>query len=176
MPESSPFIPMTTIHEINLRGAFVMQSCDLEIALLHIMLFCIIDIEENTVIKNGFKGMILDEKIKKTIEFLKTYRSDLYMDYKSCFEDLVSIKALRNQMAHCKMMWGKSTSDNMSFEFLEIAKDENEGEKFNPVKMNVEEALIKLNDFRLIILKVVELADILKEDFKIKHPGVLKTI
>ena len=154
----------------------MMQSCDLEIALLQIMSFCIIDIGENTVIKNGFKEMMLDEKIKKSIDFLKTYRPDLYMTYESCFEDLISMNVLRNQMAHCKMMWGQSTSDNMSFEFLEIAKDENEVEKFDRVKMNVEEALVKLSDFRQIILKLVELANILKEDFKIKHPEVLKNI
>jgi hypothetical protein len=174
MDETIPFSQNTTFQEVNLRGAFMMQSCDLEMALLHIMLFCIVDVEENTVIKKGFKGMMLGEKIKKTIEVLQTYRSELFKDYESCFDELEGIKTVRNQMAHCKMLWDKNESDNPSFEFLEITKEKNEDEKFDPIKMSVESALIKLSEFRDVIIKITGLAATLKEDFRLKYPGILK--
>jgi hypothetical protein len=72
------------------------------------------------------------------------------------------------------MNWDKIESENMSFEFLEITKEVNEDEKFNPIKISVRDAYIKLNEFRVIILKIAELAAFLKEEFRSKHPGILK--
>ncbi|HEY1872385.1 MAG TPA: hypothetical protein VGG71_15080 [Chitinophagaceae bacterium] len=173
MTESS-LSQKTTILEVNLRGAFMMQSCDLEMALLHIMLYCLVDEEQNTIVKNGFKGMMMNEKIKKTIEVLKTYRPNKYVEYESYFDQLNELKTIRNQMAHCIMNWDKIESENMSFEFLEITKEENEHEKFNPVKLNVRDAYVKLTEFRVIILKIAELASFIQEEFREKYPGILK--
>jgi pheromone shutdown protein TraB len=174
MSEIASFSQLTTIQEVNLRGAFMMQSCDLEMALLHIMLFCIVDVEENTVIRKGFKGMMMNEKIKKTIEVLKLYRPNRFIEYESYFDQLNMIKTVRNQMAHCKMLWDKTESDNVAFEFLEISKTANEDEKFDPIKITLNEALEKLSEFRIIILKIADLAAFLKEEFRSKYPGILK--
>lgn len=166
----------TTIQEVKLRGAFIMQSCDLEMTLLHIMLYCIVDVEQQTIIKNGFRKMMLGDKIKKTIEVLKTYRAELYTKYESYFVDLESIKTLRNQMAHCTIKWEKMESENMSFEFLEIIKGEGKDEKFDPIKMSVRDAYIRLVEFRNVCLKMADLASVLIEEFRIKYPGILKPV
>ena len=154
----------------------MMQSCDLEIALLHIMLFCLVDREENTIVKNGFRKMMLSEKIKKTIEVLKTYRPELYTKHESDFQELDKLKNIRNQMAHCKMKWNKEESENMSFEFLEIIKEEGKDEKFDTIKISVEECYNKFEEFKNVCLKIAGLASEIKEEFRVTHPGVLKPI
>jgi hypothetical protein len=165
MCEIKTFTQWCMIQEINLRGGFMMQSCDLEMALLHIMLYCIAGVTEPEVIKRKFKGMMMNDKIKQAIIDLKTHKPNYYTKYEQYFEELAPLKTLRNQMAHCKIFWNdQSDANDTSFEFVEIAKD-NEEEKFELKKINISEAQKKLFDFRGIILKIAELADILQKEY-----------
>jgi hypothetical protein len=153
--------------EVTLRGMYLMQACDLEVALLHIMLYCIVKVVDPEPISRKFSEMMMSKKINTTIEDLKTYRPDYYTEYQDFFDRLIKFKKIRNQFAHCIMIWDKNHPD--SFEFMEIVVNGKE-EKLVTERVMIEEAKNNLFDFKDIILGIAKLADVLQREFKQKYP------
>lgn len=64
--------------EIDIRGRFMNMACDMEMAMLHIMVYCSPDPYNQ---KRKFYKMFMHEKIQNTIADLKNYKPQLYKKY-----------------------------------------------------------------------------------------------
>jgi hypothetical protein len=126
------------------------MACDLEWALLHIMVHCAPNPLEQL---RRFKGMMMHEKIQNTICDLKTYKPDLYAEYAEELEKLWEFKILRNDMSHHII---EMAPDFQSFRFIYVDIHE-EKEVLFEKKYTLEQILEVHDVFRKLTLTIGEL-------------------
>ena len=155
-----------------MRGIVLTISCDIEMALLYIMLYCIVD-DPLPVIRN-FKGMMMGGKIAATKRDLQKYFPEYYTQYESTFNDLSELNEFRAMMAHCKILWDKKDQDPTFFEIVDISKVNGE-ERFEAKKITFPEFDDKTNRLRKLVLKLAELANKIRRKFDEKYPSFFKS-
>lgn len=90
-----------TKKEIDIRGRFIMLSCDIEFALFNIMMYCHPDPYNHTR-EGTFSKMTMGGKVFNVICDIKKYKPDYYLEFKESFDALEEFTNVRNDMAHCK--------------------------------------------------------------------------
>ncbi len=90
----------STAAEIDIRGRFLLMSCDMEFTLLNIIAFSAED--PNNQIRK-FKDMKMYDKINNAIADLKNNKPNYYEEYKEQLDQLNEFREIRNDFAHCKM-------------------------------------------------------------------------
>lgn len=90
-----------TKKEIEIRGRYLMMSCDIEYCLLNIIMFCNPD-PHNHERAGKFKEMQMGGKINNVICDMKKYKPDYYTEFKAAFDGLEEFRLVRNDIAHNK--------------------------------------------------------------------------
>lgn len=110
----------TDLIEIEIRGKFLMMSCDIEFTLFNIMVYISPDPYEQI---RSFKSMMMADKIQNTIADLKKYRRKYYKEYKKDLGQLDEFRRVRNDMSHNRIDWDET--DLTKFKVLFV--DEHDG-------------------------------------------------
>lgn len=90
-----------TKKEIDIRGRYLLMSCDIEFALFGIIIYCNPD-PVNHERTEQFRKMHMYEKINNAIADLKKYKLPYYQEFKEWFDGLEEFRLVRNDMAHNK--------------------------------------------------------------------------
>ena len=105
--------------EIDIRGRFMNMSCDMEMVMLHILVYLSPDPYNQ---KRKFYNMHMHEKIQNTICDLKLYKRSLYEKYENDLLKLWDFKELRNSMAHSAIVWVNTGIPLQSFRIIYVTK------------------------------------------------------
>ncbi len=105
------------IAEIDIRGRFMMMSCDIEWSMLHIIMFCANDPNNHHRV-NQFKNMMMNEKIECTICDLKKFKPQYYAEYKEHIDMLLEFKEVRNDMGHYRIEFDDDTLKSFKMPYI----------------------------------------------------------
>lgn len=114
------FIQEMTLEEIKLRGRVMTVAADLEMLLLRIFLYCLVQTPDEVLYL--FKKMVLETKISKAKKLLKEIHPSKYEEYKDTFKALKAISKFRNKFAHSIIEWDKKEKDKSYFNLLIISE------------------------------------------------------
>ena len=148
--------------EIDIRGRFMMMSCDIEWSMLHIILYSSKDPNNHHRI-NQFKGMMMNEKIECTICDLKKYHPSYYGEYKEYIDVLIEFKEVRNDMGHYRLDFDDNSLKSFKMPYI--------GEKDGEVRVlwklyTVENMRDIVTRFRKANIKLMELVSKLYNDYE----------
>ena len=161
------FIQEMSLEEIKLRGRVMTMATDLEMLLLRIFLYCLIQTPDEVLY--FFKKMVLETKISKAKKFLKEVHPDKYEEYKSTFKDLKAIGKFRNKFAHCTILWDKKGKDKSYFNLVIIAEIDGK-ESFRIIKMTFYEFNEKVKKMLSVIMSLANLSKSIEDEFNYKYP------
>lgn len=156
------------LHEIKIRGQVMVMAVDLEMVLLRIFLYCLVQTPDETIYE--FKSMVLEQKIAKAKQLLKETFPEKLEEYKQEFKELKSISLFRNKFAHCFILWDKKKKDISYFNLLIITEIE-EKERFQLIKMTLIEFVDRIEKMRKVIIKLGILSESIEDEFNYKYPN-----
>lgn len=158
--------------EIDIRGRFMMMSCDIEWTLLNIMLYSSDDPNNHHRV-NKFEGKNMNEKIQNAVCDLKRYHPSCYEEYKFELGLLMEFKAIRNDLAHYRLIFEDETLQSFKMQYV---GNDGEEERVMYKTYIVSELKSVINQFRNANLKLAELVAKLYNGYKeaIKQAEIFK--
>lgn len=147
--------------EIDLRGRFMMMSCDLEDCLLGIIMFSAID-PNNHHRSKEFKGMMMNAKIEAAICDIKKYHPNYYVEYKDTFDQLMEFKGYRNDMGHYPIRFTDETLKSFTIRYIDNI---NGVDKFTTKTYTVQEIRDVVDRFRKAAVTLSQLVGKLHRDY-----------
>ena len=139
-----------------------MMACDIEWTMLHIMMHCAPD-PQNQIRRFNSDEMRMHNKIECTIADLKKYKPVLYDQYKDELEKLWEFKQVRNDLSHHKLLIEDNT-DFKEFMFLFIKDGETGKEKLYYKLYTFEYLQECLTKFAKLEVTLAQLVETLKKD------------
>lgn len=150
--------------EIDLRGRFMMMSCDIEWSMLNIMMYSTTD-PHNHHRANKFEGMMMHEKIQNTICDLKKYHPELYSEYITEMGQLMEFKEVRNDMGHYRMDFDDDTLKSFKMQYI---GNDGTAERVLYKPYTVDQMRNIITKFRKANIKLMELVQKLVEKYNAK--------
>jgi hypothetical protein len=136
--------------EIELRGKLLTMSCDIEWAMLNIMIHCADNPYEQV---RRYHKMMMHEKIQNLIADLKRYNKRWYNEYEDTLNELWEFKEIRNDFCHHTIEWDGNSQQSFKILFI----DDKESMTKKPYTM----AVIRdsMEKFRKLVLEMALLWD-----------------
>jgi hypothetical protein len=156
------------LKEVNMRGACMTMSADMEALLLKIILYCIVD-DPNATIRQ-FEGMMLGAKLQMAKGDLRKYHPKVFTKHSAEFKQMEKFTKLRGKLAHCQIMWDENGKDSSWFYYIDIKKIKGEYRIIRP-KLSVEYVGKKMDAFKKSIFNMAEVAQKMITEFNLKYPN-----
>jgi hypothetical protein len=168
--EKTPFNTWAHVTEIHLRGDIATMGADLELLILRIILYCIIDTPQT--ITRKYKKMTLGTKVKNMLHDLKKHKPHLSRKYSLTLKKLRNIVTFRNKLIHQRIEWEK---DQKSYFFLIKIADSKGEETASLERMTMQEYKTQMKITRETIMELTELSKEIEKAFHLKFPNFFTT-
>ena len=166
------FAQQRALEEIKIRGRVMVMAVDLEMILLRIILYCLVQRPEEIVLE--YKTMTLETKIMNAKRYLLEIHPNKYAKYQSTLKKLQKICLFRNRFSHCIIEWDKKEKDTSYFNILIITEIE-EKERFRFIKMTVEDFNKRCEEIRKSLMILADLSLSIEEEFNHRYPSFLNS-
>lgn len=150
--------------EIDIRGRFMMMSCDIEWSMLNIIIYSTDDPHNHHRV-HQFKGMMMHEKIQNTICDLKRYHPKYYNEYKEEMGQLMEFKEVRNDMGHYRLQFIDESLKEFKMSYI---GDKNGVEGVLWKSYTIDDMRNIITKFRKANMRLMELVKRLTDDYNAK--------